>query len=60
MTLKVFISYAKENKSEALKYFDKLEGLGLEPWLDEKKYFLVKNGKTPYRMLLTILTLLFF
>ena len=23
MTLKVFISYAKENKSEALKYFDK-------------------------------------
>lgn len=37
MTLKVFISYAKENKSEALKYFDKLEGLGLEPWLDEKK-----------------------
>lgn len=37
MTLKIFISYAKENLSDALQYFNKLEELGLEPWLDEKK-----------------------
>lgn len=37
MTLKVFISYAKEDRNFALDYFAKLSEDGALPWLDEKK-----------------------
>lgn len=37
MPLKVFISYAKEDRDSALHYYDLLMQEGASPWLDEKK-----------------------
>ena len=37
MSLKVFISYAKEDRAQALTYFDRLSGEGFSPWIDTKK-----------------------
>jgi hypothetical protein len=37
MTLKIFISYAKEDRDFALDYFEKFSAEGALPWLDEKK-----------------------
>jgi len=37
MTLKVFISYAKEDRAVALDYFDRLATEGASPWMDERK-----------------------
>ena len=36
MTLKVFISYAKEDRERALHYYDLLAQEGVSPWLDVK------------------------
>lgn len=37
MSLKVFISYAKEDRAQALTYFDRLSDEGFSPWIDTKK-----------------------
>ena len=37
MSLKVFVSYAKEDRDLALKYYDLLAQEGMAPWLDEKR-----------------------
>ncbi len=37
MTLKVFISYAKEDRAFALDYFAKLSAEGASPWMDDQK-----------------------
>lgn len=34
--LNVFISYAKEDQSYALEYYEKLKSEGVQPWLDKK------------------------
>ncbi|WP_194787534.1 TIR domain-containing protein [Pseudomonas sp. UFMG81] len=35
MTLKVFVSYAKEDQSVALDYYQRLKHKGFEPWIDK-------------------------
>jgi len=35
--MKVFISYAREDEAYALKIFDDLDKVGIEPWIDQKK-----------------------
>lgn len=37
MSLKVFISYAKEDRAQALTYFERLSEEGFSPWIDTKK-----------------------
>ncbi|MNZ37965.1 hypothetical protein D3C78_554260 [compost metagenome] len=37
MTLKVFISYSKEDRSFALDYFAKISTEGASPWMDDQK-----------------------
>lgn len=37
MSLKVFVSYAKEDRDRALKYYDLLTQEGASPWLDVKQ-----------------------
>ena len=37
MSLKVFVSYAKEDRDRALKYYDLLAQEGASPWLDVKQ-----------------------
>lgn len=37
MSLKVFVSYAKEDRDHALKYYDLLAQEGASPWLDVKQ-----------------------
>lgn len=37
MSLKVFISYAKEDRAQALTYFERLSDEGFSPWIDTKK-----------------------
>jgi hypothetical protein len=37
MTLKVFISYAKENQAKAEEYYDFFTSEGVSPWMDKKK-----------------------
>jgi hypothetical protein len=37
MSLKVFISYAKEDRAQALTYFEHLSEEGFSPWIDTKK-----------------------
>lgn len=37
MSLKVFVSYAKEDRDRAFKYYDLLAQEGASPWLDVKK-----------------------
>lgn len=37
MSLKVFISYAKEDRAQALTYFERLSKEGFSPWMDTKK-----------------------
>ncbi len=36
MSLKVFVSYAKEDRDQALKYYDRLSEEGTSPWMDVK------------------------
>lgn len=36
MTLKVFVSYAKEDRDRALPYYDRLLDAGASPWMDVK------------------------
>ncbi len=36
MSLKVFVSYAKENRDQALKYYELLANEGASPWMDVK------------------------
>lgn len=36
MSLKIFLSYAKEDKAHAFKYYDLLAHEGMRPWVDEK------------------------
>ncbi|MDO4430154.1 MAG: toll/interleukin-1 receptor domain-containing protein [Lonepinella koalarum] len=42
MSLKVFISYAKEDQKIAIQYYEWLETEGFMPWLDIKK---LKGGQ---------------
>lgn len=37
MALKVFVSYAKEDRDRALQYYELLAQEGAEPWMDVKK-----------------------
>ena len=37
MALKVFVSYAKEDRGRALQYYELLAQEGAEPWMDVKK-----------------------
>ncbi len=37
MTLKIFISYAKEDRAFALDYFSKFSAEGASPWMDDQK-----------------------
>lgn len=37
MSLKIFISYAKEDRAQALTYFERLSKEGFNPWIDTKK-----------------------
>ncbi len=37
MPLTVFISYAREDRDQALAYYEKLESEGVSPWMDAKK-----------------------
>lgn len=43
MPLKVFVSYAKEDRDRALKYYDLLAQEGAAPWLDVKHLLLGQN-----------------
>lgn len=37
MSLKIFISYAKEDRAQALIYFNRLSEEGFHPWIDINK-----------------------
>jgi hypothetical protein len=43
LSLKVFISYAKEDRLSAIKYYDLLKQESVIPWLDEKNIFPGQN-----------------